>query len=105
MRVVEHPILGEITPKPWVMIEVDGEEILAREGEPIAAALMAVGRLTLRHTNKRKEPRGVFCSIGRCTDCVMTVDGQANVRTCVTLVKAGMKVQTQGVGEQWGIKT
>lgn len=40
-------------------------------------------------------PRGIFCAIGRCTDCVMIVDGQPNVRTCVTPLHAGMKVQTQ----------
>jgi predicted molibdopterin-dependent oxidoreductase YjgC len=96
MRVSEHPILGPLPGGGWVNIEVDGETIPAREGEPIAAALMAAGRLKLRHTRKSGEPRGVFCGIGRCTDCVMTVDGQANVRTCVTPVQAGMKISTQG---------
>ncbi len=96
MRVIHHPILGPLDEKPPVYIEVDGETIPAREGEPIAAAIIAAGRLKLRHTRKTREPRGVFCGIGRCTDCVMTVDGQANVRTCVTPVKAGMKITTQG---------
>ncbi|WP_414144401.1 2Fe-2S iron-sulfur cluster-binding protein, partial [Absicoccus sp.] len=32
---------------------------------------------------------------GRCTDCVMVVDGKPNIRTCVTPLKAGMQVQTQ----------
>ncbi len=48
------------------------------------------------------EPRGLFCAIGRCTDCVMTVDGVPNVRTCVTLVEGGMSIETQrGLGK-WG---
>ena len=106
MRVHQHPILGALKDEVWVNIEVDGTTICAREGEPIAAAIMANGRLKLRHTRKRQEPRGVFCGIGRCTDCVMTVDGQSNVRTCVTAVKAGMKIQTQGMtgdgeAEEW----
>lgn len=96
MRVIQHPILGPADEKPPVYIEVDGEAIPAREGEPIAAAIIAAGRLKLRHSRKNGEPRGVFCGIGRCTDCVMTVDGQANVRTCVTPVRAGMKITTQG---------
>ena len=41
------------------------------------------------------KPRGLYCSIGRCTDCVMVVDGVPNVRTCMTALKEGMKVQTQ----------
>ncbi|MDR7867027.1 MAG: (2Fe-2S)-binding protein [Sporomusaceae bacterium] len=95
MRILRHPILGPLEEQPPVFIEVDGEPIPAREGEPIAAAIIAAGRLKLRHTRKSGEPRGVFCGIGRCTDCVMTVDGQANVRTCVTPVRAGMKIATQ----------
>jgi predicted molibdopterin-dependent oxidoreductase YjgC len=86
-----------------VKIEVDGKEIEARAGEPIAAALLAAGQSVFRYTRKRKEPRGVFCAIGRCTDCMMVVDGVPNVRTCVTPVRAGMKVETQhGLGELKG---
>lgn len=95
MRVKQHPILSSLDSIPMVEIIVDGAVVPAREGEPIAAALMAAGRLKLRHTHKTGSPRGVFCGIGRCTDCVMTVDGQANVRTCVTPVHAGMIVETQ----------
>ena len=41
----------------------------------------------------------MFCAIGRCTDCVMVVDGVPNIRTCITPLRAGMKIQTQyGVG-------
>ena len=65
------------------------------EGEPIAAALKAAGVMVHRHTLKNDAPRGIFCAIGRCTDCVMIVDGQPNVRTCVTPLRAGMRVQTQ----------
>ncbi len=98
-RIVHHPVLGELPPAKTVTIWLDGEPIAAREGEPIAAALIAAGRRVLRHTLKRGEPRGVFCAIGRCTDCVMTVDGVPNVRTCVTPVRDGMRVQTQaGLG-------
>nr|MBC7243831.1 (2Fe-2S)-binding protein [Chloroflexota bacterium] len=100
MRVEIHPILGEMKKPRLVEIEVDGQVIQAIEGEPIAAALLAAGKHIFRYTRKRHESRGVFCAIGRCTDCMMTVDGIPNVRTCVTPVKAGMKIQTQhGLGE------
>jgi len=99
MRVWDHPILGQAKLGKRVTIEVDGHPIPAFEGEPIAAALLAVGYRVFRYTVKKKEPRGVFCAIGRCTDCVMTVDGRPNVRTCVTPIVDGMKVQTQaGLG-------
>jgi len=94
MRIFDHPILGELKPKSWVQIEVDGQEIRAIDGEPIAAALIASGRSTLRYTKKFSEPRGIFCAVGRCTDCIMEVNGMPNVRTCVTPAKHGMKIRT-----------
>mgnify|MGYP001329681916 CR=1 FL=1 len=48
-----------------------------------------------RYTKKEHKPRGIFCAIGRCTDCVMVVNGKPNIRTCVTPLEEGMKVQTQ----------
>ena len=84
-----------------IEIVFDGKKIKAFEGEMIATALMAAGIKTFRYTSKKEEPRGIFCAIGRCTDCVMEVDGVSNVRTCVTPAKAGMVVNTQrGLG-QW----
>lgn len=95
MRVRKHPILGELAARRAVKIEVDGEEIEALEGEPVAAALLAAGKTTFRYTRKFHEPRGVYCAIGRCTDCMMIVDGMPNVRTCVTPVREGMFIETQ----------
>lgn len=95
MRVEDHPILGKLEEKKEVTIFYNGQPIKALEGEPIASALMAAGIKSFRTTAKRKEPRGIFCAIGRCTDCMMVVDGIPNTRTCVTMVKDGMKVETQ----------
>ncbi|HWQ58186.1 MAG TPA: (2Fe-2S)-binding protein [Clostridia bacterium] len=93
-RVREHPIL-EIETKAEIPIIVDGKTLMAHEGETVAAALSANGVRTFRYTAKRREPRGLFCGIGQCTDCVMEIDGEPNRRTCMTLVRAGMVVNTQ----------
>lgn len=101
MRIAEHPILGSAKEREEVTIFVDGRPVKAIEGEPIASALMAAGITTLRKTWKKREPRGYFCGIGLCTDCMMIVDGRLNTRTCVTFVKNGMKVETQiGLGKE-----
>jgi len=100
MRILDHPILGRLEGGKKVRIEVDGKDIEAFEGEPIASALVAAGIRAFRKTAKRDEPRGIYCAIGLCTDCVMVVDGVPNVRTCITPVKDGMKIKTQvGRGE------
>ena len=100
MRVTKHPILPDVD-QPDITITVGGREIPAKSGEPIAAALLASGVRVFRKTAKKGYPRGIFCGIGRCTDCVMTVDGKPNVRTCVTPVRAGMKVETQNGLGRW----
>ena len=95
IRVDQHCILDGEKKGKKVKITVDGEEIDAYEGEPILAALLAAGIRVNRYTVKKHEPRGLFCGIGQCSDCSMVVDGKANVRTCITPVKAGMTILTQ----------
>lgn len=94
-RILEHPILGPLKEAKTVTIIVDGEKIKAQEGEMIAAALIATGKQYFRKTIKTHEPREIYCGIGRCTDCVMTVNGIPNVRTCITQVEEGMVIETQ----------
>ena len=95
MRILDHPVLGPLPQGRTVKIIVDGVEIQAREGEPILAAMMANGVRITRRTAKRMEHRGLYCGIGKCSDCLMVVNGLPNVRTCVTPVEEGMVVETQ----------
>jgi len=100
-RVEQHPILGDAPKVRRVKIFVDGQEYEAKEGEMIAAALLAAGISTFRYTNYKHKPRGIYCGIGRCTDCIMTVDGVPNIRTCITPVQDGMRLQTQHGSGEW----
>lgn len=98
-RIIDHPVLGTLPDVPTVEITVDGQPLTARDGEPIAAALIANGIDICRAMPESGESRGPFCAVGRCSDCLMTVDGELNVRTCVTPVAAGMRIETQhGLG-------
>ena len=101
MRINNHPVLGKPKRGRKVSITVDGKKITAHEGEMIAAALCAAGIKVLRYSPKYNQPRGIFCAIGRCTDCAMEVNGQPNVRTCVTPVQEGMVVETQKGKAGW----
>lgn len=81
-------------------ILVDGEEVTAYEGESIAVALLASGRRFTRWTARAGEPRGYFCGMGVCQDCLVTVDGLPNVRACMTPVRDRLRVETQrGLGD------
>ena len=77
-------------------IDVDGQPVEAFAGETVAAVLLAMGRRSFWRTEKGNAPRGPFCGMGVCFDCLVTVDGVPNVRACMTPVRAGMAVDTVG---------
>ena len=99
MRIERHPILDIPENREKVTIYVNGEPIEAVKGEVVAATLLAAGYKTFRKTPKYHRPRGIFCAIGRCTDCALTINGVPNVRSCVTPVEDGMQIMIQdGLG-------
>ncbi|MFE6624481.1 (2Fe-2S)-binding protein [Streptomyces sp. NPDC008086] len=73
----------------------DGEPVRARSGQSVAAALIASGRRSWRHTRIEGRPRGVFCGIGVCFDCLVTVNGRPNHRACLVEARPGDTVTTQ----------
>jgi predicted molibdopterin-dependent oxidoreductase YjgC len=81
---------------PVFEILVDGAPVVAYEGETIATALLGSGQIAFRRTAKRGAPRGLFCGMGVCFDCLVTVDGVPNVRSCVTPARPGMRVSRPG---------
>ncbi|MDR1471301.1 MAG: (2Fe-2S)-binding protein [Synergistaceae bacterium] len=95
--IAEHPVLDLSYFKRGEKVEFtfDGASMEGFEGAPIAAALHANGVRVYRETPNMRRPRGFFCAIGKCSSCFMVVDGVPNVRTCVTPLEAGMKVETQ----------
>lgn len=76
-------------------IVVDGREVPARAGEPIATALLSAGRPLMARSAKYHRPRGPFCLAGSCHSCLVRVDGQPNVRACRTPCSDGLQVETQ----------
>ena len=103
MRIIEHPVLtferGE-----KISFYFNGQELEAYQNETIAAALHAAGVRKLGESPKLHRPRGLFCAIGNCSSCFMTVDGEPNSRVCVMKVKPGMHVEQQhGKGALKGV--
>ena len=93
-RTNDHPILT-FEKGRQVAFTFEGRELTGYEGETIAAALHAAGVRLLHESAKKHRPRGLFCAIGNCSSCFMTVNGQPNVRVCVTRVENGMRVEEQ----------
>ncbi|MER6333284.1 (2Fe-2S)-binding protein [Streptomyces sp. NPDC001034] len=75
-------------------IVIDGEPLPFVEGQTLAAALVAAGRIAWRTTRVRHRPRGVFCGIGVCFDCLVRIDGVGGQRACLVQAAEGMTVTT-----------
>ena len=108
-RGMRHELRGQLrrgaprTPQALVSAEpqapfpllVDGREVDALPGHTIAAALWQSGIVSWRYTRGGGKPRGVFCGIGVCFDCLVSVNGQPNQRACLTSARPGDVVRTQ----------
>ncbi len=77
-----------------ITISVDGEPIEARVGQSLAAALIAAGTVAWRTTPRARRPRGAFCAMGVCFDCLVVVNGRHDVRACQHRVAAGDVVES-----------
>lgn len=69
----------------------DGEAIAAEPGASVAAALIGNGRTAWRST-RSGEPRGLFCGIGVCFDCLVEIDGESGQRACMIPLEPGMRI-------------
>jgi D-hydroxyproline dehydrogenase subunit gamma len=78
-----------------VEISVDGQRVLAREGDTVSAALLASGLDVRRATAVSGAPRLPYCMMGVCFDCLVMIDGVGNRQGCLVPVSAGMKIEIQ----------
>ena len=87
------------TPSAGVRFRFDGVEVHGLEGETIAAALAAAGIVNL---GRRRDGsgRGLWCGMGVCQECIVTVNGVPSVRACMTKVQQDASVEAQGYAAQ-----
>jgi len=76
-----------------VNLTIDGKSIEAYKGETVHAALTAAGIKRLNHS-KTHQARGIFCGMGICYECLVTINQIPDQRACMTLVEDQMEVQT-----------
>lgn len=78
-----------------------GVPVDAEEGQSVGAALLAAGHRSWRTTRHAGAPRGLFCGIGICFDCLVVVNGRPNQRACLTEARDGDRVEPQeGTGRE-----
>jgi predicted molibdopterin-dependent oxidoreductase YjgC len=77
-----------------ITLTFDGQPVRAVAGDSVGAALTRAGVRSWRTTRHNARPRGLFCGIGVCYDCLLTVDGLANQRACLVPAIDGMELQS-----------
>ena len=92
-RIERHPIL-EFESGEKIEFYFEGRPLVARSTDTIASALIANG-IDIFGWTERGRPRGFFCAIGKCSSCLVVVNGVPNVRACITPIEQGMRVERQ----------
>lgn len=82
-----------------VSFSFEGQTLETAKGDSVAAALAVTGHRHLRNSVVSAEPRGIYCMIGTCFDCLVEVNGVPNVQACRTTVQDGMVICRQSYGE------
>jgi D-hydroxyproline dehydrogenase subunit gamma len=83
-------------------ILIDGTATPARHGDTVAAAMLGSGYVACRTTAVSGTPRGPYCLMGVCFDCLVKIDGDANRQACMTTVRDGMRIETQRGKREYG---
>jgi predicted molibdopterin-dependent oxidoreductase YjgC len=77
-----------------ISVLVDGRPENVAAGRTVAATLIALGATSWRRTRLADRPRGVFCGIGSCFDCLVTVNDVPAVRACLAWIEDGDDIRT-----------
>ena len=77
-----------------VSLKVDGKAVAVPEGTTVAVAVYMASK-KIFHASVTGQPRGPLCGMGICQECRLTVDGAPHVRSCMTLCREGMEVETK----------
>ncbi|MCU9602704.1 (2Fe-2S)-binding protein [Pallidibacillus thermolactis] len=91
MEIKQHPIL-EKTLQDDIYFYFNDKKMKAKKGQTVAGALMANGILEFGRSRKLNQARGLYCGVGRCMSCYVTINNQYHILSCTTLLEEGMKV-------------
>ena len=87
--------LPEAEARPAIPFTFEGQPAEGRQGDSVAAAVLALGQAACRETPVGNTPRGPYCLMGVCFDCLMEIDGVANRQACMVPLAPGMVVARQ----------
>ena len=84
---------GSTTPPRRITVSLNATPVTADAGQSVGAVLMGEGIKAWRTTRNQGKPRGLFCGIGACYDCLITIDGEPNQRACIVEARDTMNIE------------
>ncbi|MHA6260178.1 (2Fe-2S)-binding protein [Sporosarcina sp. CAU 1771] len=93
-RIMDHPVLGTLKDLKQVTFSFDGKTYTGFEGDTIASALLANGIRQLRLHEETGAPRAIYCNIGHCFECRVTVNEVQGIRACMTPIKDNLSIES-----------
>ena len=93
-RILDHPVLGKLENQTPITFIFDGTTYKGFEGDTIASALLANGVRQLRVHEETGAPRAIYCNIGHCFECRVTVNQAQGIRACMTPIKENMTIES-----------
>ncbi len=95
MRIKEDGAKGMVINRgKQVQITINDKPVFAYEGELVSTALTAEGIQIFHRKHKTGKPSGIYCGMGICYECLVTINGVPNTRACQTTIENGMIILT-----------
>jgi sarcosine oxidase subunit alpha len=95
MQITRNQTNHQMTDKSTAInLTINGNNVRAFEGELISTVLQVEGISIFNRKHKTGKPSGIYCGMGVCYECLVTVNGVPNVRACQTYAKDGMEIIT-----------
>lgn len=79
--------------KDRIVIQINGKPFETEPGMVVAAVLANAGVERFKRSPEG-HARSPLCGMGVCFECAVTIDGVPHCRSCQTICKEGMKVET-----------
>lgn len=81
--------------RQMLVLTVDGQAIEAVEGETVAGVLARLVPLFARTNPVNGDRRAPYCMMGVCFECLVKIDGESSVQSCLVPVRQGMTIERQ----------